>query len=115
MVSLWYTTASMQKQERKFTLAEVHTKMGAMGEIRLDQALLDVLSIKPGDSIVFSIDAEGVVTLKGEKQAGSPQPAGTPRASDFTQAMLFTDIPIPANPKRRARRKYIYDTQRGRK
>jgi bifunctional DNA-binding transcriptional regulator/antitoxin component of YhaV-PrlF toxin-antitoxin module len=57
------------KQERKFPLAEVHTKMGTMGEVWLNQAFLDVLGVKPGDFLVFTVSKEGSVTVAGEKQA----------------------------------------------
>ncbi len=56
------------KQERKFSLAEVHTKMGTMGEVRLNQTFLDVLGVKPGDFLVFTVSKEGGVTVAGEKQ-----------------------------------------------
>ena len=99
----------MQKQERRFTLAEVHTKMGAMGEIRLDQALLDVLSIKPGDSIVFSVDKDGIVTVKGEKQdqesVSKPAPTEKLKPPNVTQSLLFSDGTPPPTPKRRARKR----------
>ena len=39
----------MKEQERKLSLAEVHTKMGTMVEIQLNQTFLDVLGVKPGD------------------------------------------------------------------
>jgi len=86
------------KQERKFPLAEVHTKMGTEGEIRLNQAFLDVLGVKPGDFLVFTVSDEGSVTLAGEKQAthegGKTAPDTTsqsiPRPDQVTQTTLFT-------------------------
>ncbi len=87
----------MAKQERKFTLAEVNTRVGAMGEVTFDQPLLDVLGVKPGDFIVFTISTEGVVTVTGEKKAAqsiSTTPAATPPGlagipKDVTQPALF--------------------------
>ena len=38
----------MEKQERKFTLAEANTKVGTMGEVQFDQALLGVLASGQG-------------------------------------------------------------------
>ncbi len=92
----------MTKQERKFTLGEVHTKMGTMGEVHLDPSLLDVLNIKPGDFIVFTIAPDGVVTVTGEKKAPTAKPATTISLSptDVTQATLF-DAGQPTQPKRR--------------
>jgi len=54
----------MIKQERKYTLAEVHTNVGTMGEVRFDEAFMQVLGVKPGDSVSFLIDADGAVTVK---------------------------------------------------
>jgi len=54
------------QQERKFSLAEVHTKMGTMREVRLDQAFLDVLGVKPGYFLVCCCTQEGGVTVTGE-------------------------------------------------
>src|SRR2546427_9452318 len=68
----------MTKQERKFTLGEVNTRMGTMGEVTFDQMLLDVLGIKPGDFLVFTISTDGVVTVTGEKKAALTKPAATP-------------------------------------
>jgi len=64
------------KQERKFSLAEVHTKMGTMGEVRLNQTFLDVLGVKPGDFLVFTVSKEGGVTVAGEKQT-THRPSGS--------------------------------------
>jgi hypothetical protein len=102
----------MTKQERKFTLGEVNTTMGAMGEVRFDAALLDVLSIKPGDFIVFTISKEGAVTVTGEKKTAqgiSIKPATTPLGlaglpKDITQPALFDagqPTPKPSRQKRR--------------
>lgn len=99
----------MEKQERKFTLAEVHTNVGTMGEVRLDQALLDVLKVKPGDFIVFTISTEGAVTVTGEKKSAQSistkpaAPAGmTP--TDVTQPELFdAGQPTPRPLKQRRR------------
>ena len=94
------------KQERKFSLAEVHTKMGTMGEVRLNQALLDVLGVKPGDFLVFTVSKEGGVTVAGEKQTthtgGVTAPETThpriPRPDQVTQITLFsTEAPSPAS------------------
>lgn len=88
----------MTNQERKFTLGEVNTRMGAMGEVRFDAALLDVLGIKPGDFIVFTISKEGAVIVTGEKKPAKPistRPAATPPGvagitpTDVTQPALF--------------------------
>jgi len=95
------------KQERKFPLAEVHTKMGTMGEVRLNQAFLDVLGVKPGDFLVFTVSKEGSVTVAGEKQttqhAGgitapeAPNPS-IPRHDQVTQVTLFsTEEPSKAD------------------
>ena len=86
------------KQERKFPLAEVHTKMGTMGEVRLNQAFLDVLGVKPGDFLVFTVSKEGGVTVAGEKQTthegGITAPEATipriPRPDQVTQVTLFS-------------------------
>ncbi len=86
------------QQERKFSLAEVHTKMGTMREVRLDQAFLDVLGVKPGDFLVFTVSKEGGVTVKGEKQTthtgGTTAPDTTiprmPRPDQITQVTLFS-------------------------
>ncbi len=86
------------KQERKFPLAEVHTKMGTMREVRLDQAFLDVLGVKPGDFLVFSVSKEGGVTVAGEKQTTheggitvpeTPNPS-IPLPDQVTQVTLFS-------------------------
>jgi hypothetical protein len=98
----------MTKQERKFTLGEVHTKMGVMGEVRFDQTLLDVLGVKPEDFIVFTISTEGVVTVTGEKKAPTAKSAATTSVipTDVSQPVLFdTGQPIPRpRPKRRTHR-----------
>jgi hypothetical protein len=78
------------KQERKFPLAEVHTKMRTMGEGRLNQAFLDVLGVKPGDFLVFTGSKEGEVTVSVRTHKTnlslvclSPQPASpTPGADE---------------------------------
>lgn len=98
----------MAKQERKYTLGEVNTKMGTMGEVRFDAALLDVLGIKPGDFIVFTISKEGAVTVTGEKKAAqgiSTKPAATHvgiTPTDVTQPALFdAGQPIMKPPRQR--------------
>jgi bifunctional DNA-binding transcriptional regulator/antitoxin component of YhaV-PrlF toxin-antitoxin module len=86
------------KQERKFPLAEVHTKMGTMGEVRLNQAFLDVLGVKPGDFLVFTVSQEGSVTVASEKQTKTEGrrtvPDTTiphvPRPDQVTQVTLFS-------------------------
>src|SRR6266700_5248406 len=86
------------KQERKFSLAEVHTKVGTMGEVRLDQAFLDVLGVKPRDFLVFTVSKEGGVTVAGEKQithaCGRTAPEtinpSIPRHDQVTQVTLFS-------------------------
>lgn len=93
----------MTEQKRKFTLGEVNTKMGTMGEVHFDQTLLDVLGIRPGDFITFTISTEGVVTVTGEKKALTAKPAATRSLSptDVTQATLF-DAGLPTSrPNRR--------------
>src|SRR6266568_5968870 len=90
----------MIPQERRFTLAEVHTKVGPMGQVQLDQGLLEVLGVSHGDVIAFLIDAKGVVTVRGEKkpqedvksQPGSP---ALPRPGEVAQAPLFSDALLP--------------------
>jgi bifunctional DNA-binding transcriptional regulator/antitoxin component of YhaV-PrlF toxin-antitoxin module len=98
----------MTKQERKFTLGQVNTTMGVMGEVHIDQTLLDVLGIKPGDFLIFTISTDGVVTVTGEKKAAvtksaatSPGGAGiTP--TDVTQPALFDpEQPSPRPPQLR--------------
>jgi len=88
----------MIPQERRFTLAEVHTKMGTMGEVTFDQPLLVVLGVRPGDTLIFTISTEGEVTVKGEKKALERMPtklATTPPGvtgitpSEVTQPALF--------------------------
>ncbi len=95
----------MRKQERIFTLAEVHTNVGIMGEVRLDESFMSVLGVKPGESISFLIDAQGAVTVKGwtNKQVVSAPPiqSGVPRPGDVIQEALFTDV----SPTRRRVRK----------
>jgi hypothetical protein len=85
--------AVMTEQKRKFTLGEVNTRMGTMGEVRFDPSLLDVLGIKPGDFIVFTISTEGVVTVAGEKKAAITKPATT---SPGLAGMTSTDVTQPA-------------------
>jgi len=103
----------MIKQERKYTLAEVHTNVGTMGEVRFDEAFMQVLGVKSGDSLVFFVDAEGAVTVKGRRntQAVSPQPmlSDTPRPGDVIQAALFADISAPSA-KRRSRQQSTSET-----
>jgi len=95
----------MTQQERKYTLGEVNTRMGTMGEVRFDQVLLDVIGVKPGDFLVFTISPEGIVTITGERkptsQPGAPKPMGAP-LSDVTQQTLF-DIAPQAKPTHRRR------------
>lgn len=102
----------MIEQKRKYTLAEVHTRMGSMGEVTFDQPLLDVLGIRPGDFLVFTISAEGVVTVTGEKKAPSikstPTSPGAARipSPDVTQPALFDagqPTPKPSNQRRQTR------------
>lgn len=92
----------MKEQERKFSLAEVHTKMGTMVEIQLNQTFLDVLGVKPGDFLIFNVSKEGEVTVSGEKnttkRAGISVPkadiASLPHPDKVTQATLFSsDLP----------------------
>ena len=94
----------MIPQERKYTLAEVHTQMGTIGEVRFDEAFMQVLGVMPGDTISFFVDPEGVVTVKGgiQEQVVSPQPIqpGAPRPVEVTQAPLFTDAPAPPTKRR---------------
>jgi hypothetical protein len=86
------------EQERKFPLAEVHTKMGTMGEVQLNQTFLDVLGVKPGDFLVFTVSKEGGVTVSGEKRTtpkgGRTGPDTTipnlPRSDQVTQVTLFS-------------------------
>ncbi len=83
------------KQERKFPLAEVHTKMGYMGEVRLNQVFLDVLGMKPGDFLVFTISKEGGVTVAGEKQTKresgmTVHEKAIPRPDQVSQVTLFS-------------------------
>src|SRR5437763_5130612 len=94
--------AIMTEQKRKCTLGEVNTRMGKMGEVRFDQSLLDVIGVKPGDFITFTISTEGVVTVTGEKRAPSTKPAATTSIipTDAIQATLFeTGIPNATLPK----------------
>ena len=89
-----------------------------MGEVQLDQGFLEVLGIAPGDSISFSIDEQGNVTVKGFKkeQQFPPRPgatdikapgtSATPKPGDMTQAVLFgADVPAPRTRKSRTRRR----------
>jgi len=95
----------MVKQERTFTLAEVHTQVGTMGEVRFDEAFLNVLGVKPGDRIAFFIDPQGAVTVKGRTHepplSPNPMQRGTPRPGEVTQAALFADAPPAPATKRR--------------
>jgi len=97
----------MIPQERRFTLAEVHTKVGPMGQVQLDQGFLEVLGVSPGDVIAFLIDAKGVVTVKGEKKPrgdGPSQPGSPaiPLPGEIAQAALFGDVaPKPVTKTRR--------------
>ncbi|HYT45566.1 MAG TPA: hypothetical protein VEP90_24785 [Methylomirabilota bacterium] len=99
----------MTKQERKFSLAEVHTKMGTMGEITFDQRFMEILGIQPGDWIAFLIDEQGKITVKGEKKAASTKPAATPPGvagippTEVTQPPLF-DAGQPTPRPRQQRR-----------
>ena len=101
--------AVMTEQKRKFTLGEVNTRTGRMGEVAFDQSLLDVLGIQPGDFLVFTISAEGVVTVTGEKKAFSmkfsPTLPGAARITltDVTQPALF-DAGQPTPHSRQKRR-----------
>ena len=92
----------MTKQERKYTLGEVHTKMGVMGEVRFDQTFLDVLGVKPGEFIVFNISPEGVVTVTGEKKAvlSKAPPTTSLTPTDVTQPVLFDAGQPPLKPRR---------------
>ncbi len=85
------------KEERKFPLAEVHTKMGTEGEIIFDQRFMEVLDVQPGDWISFFIDEQGVVTVRGEKKQQekveeSPEATilSLPRPDQITQTTLFS-------------------------
>src|SRR5216110_2229541 len=99
----------MTEQKRKFTLGEVNTRMVTMGEVRFDAALLNVIGVKPGDFITFTISTEGVVTVTGEKRAPTTKPAETTSIipTNAIQAPLFdTGIPNATPPKpRRSHRK----------
>ncbi len=108
----------MIPQERRFTLAEVNTKVGPMGQVQLDLGFLEVLGISPGDSISFSIDEQGNVTVKGFKkeQQFPPRPGATDikapgttataKPGDVTQAALFgADVPATRTRKSRTRRR----------
>ena len=88
----------MEKQERKFTLAQVHTKMGTTGEVTFDQTLMAVLGVQPEDFVIFTVSKEGAVTVTGEKKATQPTPtklAAPPTEgtmiipSEVTQPPLF--------------------------
>ena len=89
----------MEKQERKFTLGEVNTKLGTMGEVRFDWTLLDVLNIKPGDFIIFTISTEGVVTVAGEKKPTPQHAAPETKAAHLTGATQMTLIDIAPQQK----------------
>lgn len=100
----------MEKQVRKFTLGEVNTRMGTMGEVRFDQTLLHVLGVKPGDFLVFSVSTEGTVTVTGEKKPTQPLPTILAKSgvagiisSEVTQPVLF-DTGQPIKPPRQRRR-----------
>jgi bifunctional DNA-binding transcriptional regulator/antitoxin component of YhaV-PrlF toxin-antitoxin module len=94
----------MVKQERKFPLAEVHTKIGTEGEITFDKEFMGILGVKPGDWIAFFIDERGVVTVKGEKKAAIPvKPSGL-SSSEVTQPALFDAGQSTPKPNRQRRR-----------
>jgi len=95
----------MEKQTRKFTLGEVNTRMGTMGEVQFDPALLDVLSVKPGDFLVFTISPNGAVTVTGEKKPPSQQAAPETKAAHLSGAtqMTLIDIAPQQKPKRQRR------------
>ena len=97
----------MIEQQRKYTLGEVHTRMGTMGEVTFDPSFLDVLGIQPGDFLVCTISAEGVVIVSGEKKASSTKPAPPGAAgissTDVTQPALF-DTGQPSTKRSRQRR-----------
>jgi len=79
--------------------------MGTMGEITFDATFMQVLGVKPGDSISFFIDPGGVVTVKGiaNPQIVSPQPMLSetpPRPGEVTQAALFPEEVAPSTKRR---------------
>ncbi len=89
----------MIPQERRFTLAEVHTTVGQMGQVQLDQGFLEVLGVAPGDFISFLIDAKGVVTVRGEKKprevrSSNPGSPALLPPGEVVQSSLFSD-PLP--------------------
>jgi len=86
---------AMEKQERKCTLAEVHTKMGAMYEITLDQTLLNVLGVTPGDFLIFTVSKEGAVTVRGEKQQLQPAPATSAASQPEGKGILPSEVTQP--------------------
>ncbi len=98
----------MIPQERRFTLAEVNTKVGPMGQVQLDQGFLEVLGVSPGDSISFLIDAKGVVTVRGEKKPQEDRPShpgspALPLPGEVAQAALFSEA-LPPKPVPKTRR-----------
>ena len=103
--------AVMTEQKRKFTLGEVNTRMGTMGEVKFDPSLLDVIGVKPGDFLVFTISTNGVVTVTGEKKAAltkpeatSPGVAGITPTDVIQQALFDGGQPTPhSRQKRRTR------------
>jgi bifunctional DNA-binding transcriptional regulator/antitoxin component of YhaV-PrlF toxin-antitoxin module len=88
----------MREQERKFPLAEVHTTIGAQGQIIVDQSFMELLGVQPGDWIAFCIDEQGLVTVKGERkgtqESGTGAPTGEatsiPHPDQVTQTTLFS-------------------------
>ena len=103
----------MVKQERTFTLAEVHTKIGTEGQIVFDQQFMEILGVQPGDWIAFLIDEQGVVTVRGEKKAAQSKPisqASIPvktagmRSSEVTQPALFDAGQSTLKPPKQRRR-----------
>jgi bifunctional DNA-binding transcriptional regulator/antitoxin component of YhaV-PrlF toxin-antitoxin module len=88
----------MREQERKFPLVEVHTTIGAKGQIMVDQAFMELLGVQPGDWITFLINEQGVVTVKGEQKstqesgltAPTGEPPTLPRPDEVTQTTLFS-------------------------
>jgi hypothetical protein len=88
----------MREQERKFPLAEVHTKIGTEGEVIFDLEFMEILGVQPGDWIAFLIDDQGLVTVKGERkrtnESGIAALTGEnpilPRPDEVTQTTLFS-------------------------
>ncbi len=98
----------MIPQERRFTLAEVHTNVGPMGQVHLDQGFLEVLGVSPGDIVSFLIDVKGVVTVRGEKKPREDRPSqpgspALPLPSEVAQAALFSEA-LPPKPVPKTRR-----------